>query len=72
MKQTRNRLWLFTKVMAILLSVLTFTPLVIPTEKFTPVVFGMPYTLWAGLAITILFVLNAWFATYVHPGNNND
>jgi len=36
-----------------LLSIIAFTPLVIPSQTVEPVVFGMPRTLWAGILISI-------------------
>ena len=54
---------------AILLSIIAFTPLVIPEGKHMPALFHLPYTLWSGLIVTFLFVLVTFIAVHFHPGN---
>lgn len=56
-------------VAAIILAVLTFTPLVIPYGKYEPTLFHLPYTLWTGLLVAILFVTMTWIASKIHPYN---
>ncbi len=41
---------------AIVVSVLTFTPLVIPPSQCEPVLLGLPRTLWAGMLVAIVLV----------------
>ena len=41
----------------IALAVLSFSPLVIPNGVLTPLLFGMPRTLWAGILISIGFII---------------
>ena len=59
-------------ILAILLSVLTFTPLVMPYGVHQPGFLHLPYTLWTGLIVAILFVCLTWFAVRMHPGKGED
>ncbi|MBR9997320.1 MAG: hypothetical protein KFF73_00045 [Cyclobacteriaceae bacterium] len=72
MKRRKRIIWISTAIAAILLSVITFTPLVIPLNNFKPELLGMPYTLWAGILVMIAYILNTLIAIFVHPGNDND
>ena len=45
-------IWRFCCFCSILLSIVAFTPLVIPSGIMKPFVFGMPRTLWTGLLIS--------------------
>ena len=55
-------------VLAVILSIITFTSLVIPYETHEPSLFYLPYTLWTGLIVALLFILLTYLATRVHPG----
>lgn len=46
-------LWLICCAVFFLLSVTSFTPLVIPNGVDTPYMLGMPRTLWGGISISI-------------------
>jgi protein-S-isoprenylcysteine O-methyltransferase Ste14 len=59
-------------VLAILFAVLTFTPLVMPYGKHQPTFLHLPYTLWTGLLVAILFVCLTWLAVRLHPGKGED
>lgn len=72
MSKTRKTIWIMTVFIAVLLSVLTFTPLIIPEGRYRPELLGMPYTLWSGILIMIAFILDTLVAIFVHPGNEND
>ena len=67
-KKKRERYWKFLITGAILLCVITFTPLVTPHGIYRPMLFGVPYTLWMGVIITVLLVLFTYLGTKVHPG----
>lgn len=56
----------------LLATILTFTPLVIPTGIYQPKLIGMPYTLWMGILMSIIMVLLVLFGTLVHPGRNGE
>jgi hypothetical protein len=72
MKNLKQKIWISTAIVAILLSVITFTPVVIPLNHYKPELLGMPYTLWAGILIMIAYILNTLIAIFVHPGNDKD
>ena len=57
---------------AVLLSCITFTPLVIPFGTYKPGLFSLPYTLWTGLILAILLVFLTYLSTRYHPGNEED
>lgn len=48
----------------LLLSVLCFSPLVIPQGIYAPLLWGMPLSLWAGIAISIGMLLCTCLAAY--------
>lgn len=53
----------------VLVSILTFTPLVIPEGIYQPMLAGVPYTLWMGIVVAIVLVTLTYFGTKFHPGN---
>ena len=57
---------------AVLLTIITFTPLIIPAGEYRPTLLGMPYTLWTTVLITALYVVLTYIGTRVHPGRNDD
>jgi hypothetical protein len=57
---------------AILLSCITFTPLVMPYGIHRPTLFSLPYTLWTGLILAILLVSLTYLSIRFHPGNEED
>lgn len=62
----KKRIWRLTLFAMFILSVLIFTPVVIPKNRFTPELFGLPYTLWMGLVVYIAFVLLILIGISVH------
>lgn len=50
----------------IILSILIFTPLVIPKNEFRPEVMGLPYTLWAGILAYFGYVALIMIGIYAH------
>ncbi len=67
-----NQIWKACCIAAVVISVLTFTPLVTPKGVHQPELMGMPYTLWAGIIESILLVLLTYIGTRVHPGNKTE
>ena len=65
-------LWKFCQLGVVALSIVTFTPLVIPENTFRPELFGLPYTLWVGMLLSICFTLLIFIGTAVHPGANKE
>jgi hypothetical protein len=73
MTSTQRRFyWRLCYGSAFVLSVLTFTPLVIPAGVYTPIVLGLPYTLWMGILITVALVLLTFLAGRVYPHDPSD
>ncbi|UCG27843.1 MAG: hypothetical protein JSV24_00360 [Bacteroidales bacterium] len=72
MRKPNSVYWKICCLAAILLSVITFTPLVIPAGKYVPQLFGMPYSLWIGILITVGFVILTFLGTIVHPGKKEE
>ena len=72
MRGFKKNIWILTLIIALILSVLTFTPVIIPKYRFMPELLGMPYTLWTGVLLMIAFILNTLAAIFVHPGNDNE
>lgn len=70
-KQPNKRYWKISIFLAILLTIITFTPLVTPIGVYKPMLFGIPYTLWTSILVTILFVVLTFAGSRVHPGKNN-
>jgi len=64
--------WHLCIIATFILSIITFTPLVIPKGVYEPMLFGIPYTLWMTFVIMILYVLITYIGTRVHPGRNED
>ncbi len=69
MKQ-RKLIWKFCQLGVIFLSVITFTPLVIPENTYLPELFGLPYTLWTGMVLSLCFTVLIFVGIKVHPGAN--
>lgn len=67
---SQRTVWQLTVAAVVLLSVITFTPLVLPLGSHQPLVLGMPYTLWTGILVTVAFVGLTYLATHVYPPNN--
>ena len=54
---------------ALILVVITFTPLVIPKGVYEPKFIGLPYTLWVGILIAVGLVLLTFVATRIRQPN---
>ncbi len=72
MKNKRPLYWRLCYLGVVVLCVLTFTPLVIPSGRFMPLVAGMPRTLWAGILIYIGLVLLTFIGTRIYGESNMD
>ena len=56
MKQ-KKLIWRLCVAAVILIIIITFSPLVIAKGKINPFLFGLPYTLWMGIILTIVLVI---------------
>ena len=61
-----KRIWKIVRIAVIIISVLVFTPLVIPKGVYTPELFGLPYTLWVGIVVYISFISLIIIGVSVH------
>lgn len=59
-------------LLAVILSIITFTPLVMPYGKYEPSLLHLPYTLWTGLLVALVFVFLTWLSVRIHPGKKED
>jgi hypothetical protein len=66
-QKKKNFYWKICYLLAALVAMASFTPLVIPYGQFKPMLLGMPYTLWMGFMIYLLLVLLTWAGTLVYP-----
>ena len=60
--------WRIVRTIALLVALITFTPLVIPKGEYRPMLWGIPYTLWTGYLVAIVLVILTYLGTKVHPG----
>ena len=66
--KNKKLIWRLTCAAVVVISALSFSPVVIPVGKFQPELLGMPYTLWMGIIASVLLVLLTFVGTKVHPG----
>ncbi len=64
----KKKYWNMSCVAAVVLSLVTFTPLVIPQGVSKPMLGGIPYSLWTSFIITVALVVLTFIGTRVHPG----
>ena len=61
-----KNLWKFTRAGVIILSILIFTPLVIPANEYNPKLIGLPYTLWTGILAYFGYVALILIGIFAH------
>lgn len=66
-RNTKPFYWRLVCGAAALVSVLAFTPLVIPPGRYAPMLAGVPLTLWAGIGIACALVALTYVGGRVHP-----
>ncbi|MEQ6119202.1 hypothetical protein [Reichenbachiella sp. MALMAid0571] len=72
MNKNKSLYWNLCIAGVILVSILSFTPLVLPVGIYEPMLFGVPYSLWMGILVAILLVFLTYLGTKVHPGNGEE
>lgn len=70
MKFKKHIIPALTIFLAVFVVAISFTPLVIPKNTFKPRLFGLPFSLWMGIFMTVVLVILTWIATRVHPEAN--
>jgi hypothetical protein len=68
----KKRYWKWCCIAAMVLSLISFTPVIIPSGIYRPMLFGIPYTLWTGFIITVALVTVTFIGTRVHPGMKDE
>ena len=64
----KKKYWNACAATVIFLTILVFTPAVIPAGVYTPTLFGIPFSLWTSFLITVVLVVITLIGTKVHPG----
>lgn len=72
MRNRQKRLWHITIIIAVAMVIVTFTPLVTPAGKYTPVFLGLPYTIWTGIIISVGLVVLTVIAAAIHDHSKDD
>lgn len=72
MNERKKKYWRILRTIAIVLCLLTFTPIVIPKGVYKPELFGVPYALWTSYLITIALVVLTYLGTKVHRSNEEE
>lgn len=57
--------------LAMLLCIVTFSPLVIPPNEAKPYLLGIPYTMWMGFLVSVLFVILAYLVSTINNKENH-
>ncbi|GJM27958.1 MAG: hypothetical protein DHS20C17_05930 [Cyclobacteriaceae bacterium] len=71
MKRHSKGLWL-TDTLFVILTISSFTALLIPVGRITPKLMGTPYTVWMGVVFCILYIVLAYFASTLLKEGPND
>ncbi len=53
--------------LAVVLAVATFTPLVMPPHQIGPKLLGLPFTMWTGFGVSVLFIVLTYLASLDSP-----
>lgn len=65
-KKKQKLYWRITASVAVILILITFTPIVIAPGKINPKLFSMPYTLWVSILISIILIILTYIGGRVH------
>lgn len=72
MNARKRTYWRLAVVAVVIVSIFSFTPLVLNRSSPEPYLFGMPHTLWASMAIAFVLVLLTFVGAYLHPESGDD
>ncbi|MFH0757976.1 MAG: hypothetical protein V2B15_11875 [Bacteroidota bacterium] len=65
-----KRNWSICTLLVAALVVLGYTPLMIPHGIYKPMIFGIPYSLWTSILVTMALVALTFVGSKVHPGSD--
>ncbi|WP_149276859.1 hypothetical protein [Pareuzebyella sediminis] len=71
MRKHRSTVIRILDSLAIIVFIASFSPLVIPENESAPYMFGIPYTMWMGLFVSILYVVLAYAVSTLNKENKN-
>ena len=71
MDRTRKWIWRLLCTLAIGLTLLALSPVVIPEGRYQPELAGIPYTLWMGFLVSVLLVIVTYAGILFHPGKDS-
>jgi protein-S-isoprenylcysteine O-methyltransferase Ste14 len=71
MKPNRKH-WRICVALVGIIVLLGYTPLLIPKGIYNPMLFGIPYTLWLGILVTVILVVLTYIGSRVHPGTDQN
>ncbi len=63
---SNKTIWLIIRILMITISIMVFTPLVIPKGVYAPMILGLPYTLWMGGLVYLSFLILMIIGVNVH------
>lgn len=61
--------WRVCCIVAILVTLLSFSPIALPPGEIGPKLGPLPYVLWVGILNTIVLVVLTFIGFRVHPGH---
>jgi protein-S-isoprenylcysteine O-methyltransferase Ste14 len=65
-----KRNWRICTILVLVLVLLGYTPLMIPHGIYKPMIFGIPYSLWTSILVTVALVVLTYMGSKVHPGSD--
>jgi hypothetical protein len=71
MNNPKKRYWRICVAIVMVITILGYTPLMIPKGIYKPAILGIPYSLWLSFLLTVLLVLLTYIGSRVHPGGDN-
>jgi uncharacterized membrane protein (DUF4010 family) len=71
MRKKSKTLW-FTDLLFIVITVASFTGLLIPEGRIGPKLWGAPYTVWMGVVFCFLYILLAYIASKFQQEEQDD
>jgi len=72
MEKSRFNVVQLLDILALLTFILTFTPIVLPENEAHPDLAGIPYTMWVGFLVSVLFVVLAYVVSIAQNNDLND
>ncbi len=68
----KKQIWKLCVAAVVLIVIVTFSPLITGKGKIQPFLFGLPFTLWMGILLTICLVAITYIGGTVLPDEEED